>query len=107
MLFMTPSLLPYPRPQCYLKFAPTFSNNVFEYASRCGICLSMPSVLGALTTLGAITVAVFGIFYQLLLKDTLTDAGYWRTSINSLNNAHCTQVPELQACESAFVRKAF
>ena len=61
----------------------------------------MPSVLGSLATLVAISVALFGIYYQLLLKDILTGAGYWRI-VEPLNNAHCTIVPDLQACESAF-----
>ncbi|KAF8478277.1 serum paraoxonase/arylesterase [Gautieria morchelliformis] len=65
----------------------------------------MPSVLRVFTTLGAIVIAVFGIYYQLLLKDILIHAGYWRTPAN-LNNAHCTHVPELKACEKSVRHRA-
>ncbi|KAF8585903.1 serum paraoxonase/arylesterase [Ramaria rubella] len=59
-----------------------------------------PTIIRALATLGAIVTVVFGVYYQLLLKDILTHAGYWRDFIEPLNNGHCTNVPELQACES-------
>lgn len=61
----------------------------------------MTSLLRIFASLGAIGIAAFGIYYQLLLKEILTQAGYWKTSVGSLNNAQCTRIPELQACESA------
>ncbi|KAF8575519.1 serum paraoxonase/arylesterase [Ramaria rubella] len=60
-----------------------------------------PTIIRTLATLGAIVTVVFGVYYQLLLKDILTHAGYWRDFIEPLNNGHCTNVPELQACEKS------
>jgi len=53
----------------------------------------------SIATLGAVAVLFFGIYYQILLKDVLIHGGYWRTSVDNVNNARCTTISEFEACE--------
>lgn len=59
----------------------------------------MPSPLGSLLVLFA---AAGTAYYQLKLKDQLVDLGIWRTP-ESRGTERCTLVPELAACESAYL----